>query len=201
MELIAILEKIIFDDYNYKGTSLVQKRVNIFKIIHQQFIMRKFYVFFSICISTLSVLSAQFAQARDYRIPAPSQEPLQLDLLTNPKGNVITADTIDQKQLTVPSLWWAQEQSENKLLDNWIAYPAKNAQPGRVDLIVNEQIWNALEGIERYSFVNRLGTVARTYGYNIRVFNYEKEPLASYTCNLNLETPLCSIDMNSTGIL
>ena len=162
--------------------------------------MRQFTLFFSI-ITTLSIFPIQIAKAQDSRIPAPSQEPLQLDLLTNPKGNVITADTIYQKQLTVPSLWWAQEQSENKLLDNWIAYPANNVQPGRVDLIVNEQIWNALEGIERYSFVNRLGSVARTYGYNVRVFNYEKEPLASYTCNLNLETPLCSIDMNSTGIL
>lgn len=163
--------------------------------------MRQFSLLFSICTATLSIFPIQFVQARDSRIPAPSQAPLELDLLTNPTDNIITADTISQQQLTVPSLWWAQEQSENKLLDNWIAYPANNAQPGRVDLIVNEQVWNALEGIERYSFVNRLGTVARTYGYNIRVFNYEKEPLASYTCNLNLQTPLCSIDMNSTGIL
>lgn len=162
--------------------------------------MRQLSLLFSICIAT-SVLPAQFAQARDSRIPAPSQEPLQLELLTNPTGNVITADTIYQKQLTVPSLWWAQEQSENKLLDNWIAYPANNVQSGRVDLIVNEQIWNVLDYLERYNFVNRLGTVARTYGYNIRVFNYEKEPLATYTCNLNPQTPLCSIDMNATGLL
>lgn len=163
--------------------------------------MRQISFFFSICISTLSVLPVQFAQARDSRIPAPSQAPLELDLLTNPKDNVITADTIYQKQLTVPSLWWAQEQSENKLLDNWIAYPANNAQPGRVDLIVNEQIWSVLDYLERYTFVNRLGSVARTYGYNIRVFNYEKEPLATYTCNLNLSKPLCNINMNATGLL
>ncbi|MGB3757515.1 MAG: hypothetical protein WBA07_14245 [Rivularia sp. (in: cyanobacteria)] len=163
--------------------------------------MRQFSLLFSICISTLSIFPVQFVQARDSRIPAPSQEPLELDLLTKPKGNVITADTIYQQQLTVPSLWWAQEQSENKLLDNWIAYPANNAQPGRVDLIVNEQIWNVLDYLERYNFVNRLGTEARTYGYNIRVFNYEKEPLATYTCNLNLKTPLCNIDLNVTGLI
>ncbi len=163
--------------------------------------MRQFSLLFSICISTLSIFPVQFVQARDSRIPAPSQEPLELDLLTNPKGNVITADTIYQQQLTVPSLWWAQEQSENKLLDNWIAYPANNAQPGRVDLIVNEQIWNVLDYLERYNFVNRLGTEARTYGYNVRIFNYEKEPLATYTCNLNLTTPLCNIDLNVTGLI
>ncbi|MGB3639002.1 MAG: hypothetical protein WBA39_15705 [Rivularia sp. (in: cyanobacteria)] len=163
--------------------------------------MRQFSLLFSICISTLSIFPIQFVEARDSRIPAPSQAPLELDLLTNPKGNVITADTIYQQQLTVPSLWWAQEQSENKLLDNWIAYPANNSQPGRVDLIVNEQIWSVLDYLERYNFVNRLGTEARTYGYNIRVFNYEKEPLATYTCNLNLKTPLCNIDLNVTGLI
>ena len=162
--------------------------------------MRKFYLVFSIFITTFSIFPVQFAQAQS-RIPIPSQAPLELDLLTNPRDNIITADTISQKQLTLPSLWWAQEQSQNKLLDNWIAYPANNSQPGRVDLIVNEQIWNALEGIELYSFVNRLGSVARTYGYNIRVFNYEKELLGTYTCNLNLTTPLCNIKMNTTGLL
>ncbi len=166
-----------------------------------QLTMGRFPLFFSIFISTILVLPIQSAQGRDSRIPAPSQAPLELDLLTNPRDNIITADTIYQKQLTIPSLWWAQEQSENKLLENWIAYPANNFESGRVDLIVNKQIWNALEGIERYSFVNHLGSVARSYGYNIRVFNDKKKPLATYTCNLNLSTPLCKIDMNSTSIL
>ena len=162
--------------------------------------MRQFTLFFSI-ITTLSIFPIQIAKAQDSRIPAPSQDPLELELLTNPQGNIITADTIYQQQLTVPSLWWAQEQSEKKLLENWIAYPPTNSEAGRVDLIVNEQIWNeALEGVERYSFVNRLGTVARSYGYNIRVFNDEKELLATYTCNLRLDTPLCNIQMNNIGI-
>ena len=163
--------------------------------------MRLFSLLFSICISTVSVLPAQFAQARDSRIPLPSQAPVELELLSNPRDNVITANTIFQQKLTIPSLWWAQEQSEKKLLDNWIAYPAKNSQPGRVDLIVNQQIWNVLDYLERYNFVNHLGTVARNYGYNIRVFSYEKEALATYTCNLNLNQPLCDIDINAAGLL
>ncbi|MEM7715269.1 MAG: hypothetical protein AAF349_17100 [Cyanobacteria bacterium P01_A01_bin.68] len=163
--------------------------------------MRRLSLLFTIFISTASVSPIKFAKAQDSRVPAPSQKPLELELLTNPKGNVITADTVFQQQLTVPSLWWAQEQSEKKLLENWIAYPPTNSEAGRVDLIVNEQIWNeALEGVERYSFVNRLGTVARSYGYNIRVFNDEKELLATYTCNLSLNTPLCNIQMNNIGV-
>ncbi|MEB3219055.1 MAG: hypothetical protein VKN72_22845 [Nostocales cyanobacterium 94392] len=163
--------------------------------------MRQISLLLSIVISTFCLLPPEFVQARDSRIPAPSQAPLELDLLNNPTDNIITANTIYQQQLTVPSLWWAQEQSENKLLDNWIAYPASNSQPGRVDLIVNEEVWNILDYLERYNFVNHLGSVARGYGYNIRVFNYEKEPLATYTCNLNISKPLCKIDMNAAGLL
>ncbi len=163
--------------------------------------MRQISLMLSICISSFYLLSAQCVQARDSQTPSPSQAPLELDLLDNPQDNIITADTIHQQQLTVPSLWWAQEQSENKLLGNWIAYPATNSQPGRVDLIVNEQIWNVLDYLERYNFVNHLGSVAQSYGYNIRVFNYEKEPLATYTCNLSKNTPSCNIDMNATSLL
>lgn len=120
--------------------------------------------------------------------------PLELELLTNPKDGVITADTINPRQLTIPSFWWAQEQAQNKLLDNWIAYPKTQTNPGRVDLLVNQQIWALLDYLERYDFVNRMGTVGRDYGYNVRVFNYQQEPLASYTCNF-LDTPRCSINL------
>jgi len=34
---------------------------------------------------------------------------------------VITADTISQSELTIPSLWWAKEQFGG--FDNWLAYP------------------------------------------------------------------------------
>ena len=162
--------------------------------------MRQFSLLFSIFISTLSVLPIQSAEAQNRRIPEPSKDELKLDLLKNTPDNIITADTVYQKKLTVPSLWWAQEQSENKLLDNWIAFPQIDNEPARVDLIVNEQVWNLLDYLERYNFVNRMGTVARNNGYNIRVFNYEKEPLATYTCNFNLSKNLCNININATGL-
>jgi len=130
-------------------------------------------------------------------IPLPSQAPLQLYLLTQPKDNIITAKTIHPQKLTVPSLWWAKENSENKLLDNWIAYPASPTEPPRVDLIVNQQIWSLLDYMERYVFVNRLGSIASKSGYNIRVFDYQKEPLATYTCNFPKSPASCNIQMNN----
>ncbi len=118
-------------------------------------------------------------------------------MLTNPRGSIITANIIDQGKLSVPSLWWIKEISENKLLDNWIAYPFKNQQTARVDVIVNQQIWSLLDYLERYDFVNNLGDIARSYGYNIRVFNYQKESLASYTCNFDTNPLSCKIKINS----
>ncbi|MDZ8264549.1 hypothetical protein [Nostoc sp. ChiQUE01b] len=142
---------------------------------------------------TLTALLVPPSLAQTRSIPSPSSAPLELDLLTKPKDYVITATTIHPERLTVPSLWWAQQNSEKKLLDNWIAYPASNKEPARVDLIVNQQIWSLLEYMERYDFVNRLGSAARNFGYNVRVFNYQKEPLATYTCNFSISPALCSI--------
>ncbi|WP_138503154.1 hypothetical protein [Nostoc sp. PA-18-2419] len=135
--------------------------------------------------------------AQTLPIPSPSSAPLELDLLTNPKDYVITANTINPTQLTVPSFWWAQQNSEEKLLDNWIAYPAFAKEPARVDLIVNQQIWSLLDYVQRYDFVNRLGSTGRNFGYNVRVFNYQKESLATYTCNFSISPALCSIQMGN----
>lgn len=142
---------------------------------------------------SLTTLLVPPSLAQTPLIPSPSSAPLELDLLTKPKDYVITANTIHPERLTVPSLWWAQQNSEKKLLDNWIAYPASEKEPARVDLIVNQQIWSLLEYVERYDFVNRLGSAARNFGYNVRVFNYQKEPLATYTCNFSTSPALCSI--------
>jgi len=149
-----------------------------------------------ISLTTISLLSIQPSTAQ---IEA-SNAPLELNLLEKPKG-VITANTINQGQLTVPSLWWAKVNSENKLLDNWIAYPAEGIQPARVDLVVNQQFWSILDYLERYNFVNRVGSLARNYGYNMRVFNYQQERLATYTCNFNTSPAICRIDIESQNKL
>jgi hypothetical protein len=149
-----------------------------------------------ITLTTISLLSTQPSRAQtESLIPDASGAPLELNLLNNPKG-VVTASTINQGKLTVPSLWWAKENSENKLLDNWIAYPAEGTQSARVDVVVNQQFWSILDYLERYNFVNRVGSLARNYNYNVRVFNYQQERLATYTCNFNTSPSLCRIDID-----
>ncbi|MEA5616749.1 hypothetical protein VB711_02685 [Cronbergia sp. UHCC 0137] len=129
-------------------------------------------------------------------IPQPSDAPLELNLLKKSKPSVITSNTINPDGLTVPSLWWAKENSEKKLLDNWIAYPASPKESARLDLIVNQQIWSLLDYLERYNFLNYLGSISRQSGYNVRVFNYQEELLATYTCNFIKSPTLCTIKMN-----
>lgn len=156
----------------------------------------KLILLLTFTLSNIAFLPIASTLAQTSSVPLPSNAPLELDLLTQPK-NVITASTINLSGLTTPSLWWAKENSESKLLDNWIAYPASDTESARVDLIVNQQIWSLLDYLERYDFVNRLGSSARKDGYNIRVFNYQKELLGTYTCDFNSNSKNCNISLNA----
>lgn len=127
---------------------------------------------------------------------APSKEPLETQLLnpdSSPNGNnIVTANTISQTQLSVPSLWWAKEQFNEvggKLINNWIAYQNEK----RIDLIVNRQPWTLLDYLGKYRFTNKFGTVARKNSYNVRVFNPQGELLAAYTCNYTQSPVACQI--------
>ncbi|MDB9354915.1 hypothetical protein PN486_01360, partial [Nodularia spumigena CS-587/03] len=80
-------------------------------------------------------------------------------------------------------------------------YPANEQEPARVDLIVNQQIWSLLDYLERYDFVNRLGSSARKDGYNVRVFNYQQNLLATYTCNFVTSPISCRIQINTQNRL
>lgn len=162
---------------------------------------------------SLSVsLLPQPLSAQTPSVPQPSTAPLDLSLLepASPNNGVaastinceqiaaITANTICQQQLTIPSLWWANAQFGDKLLENWLTYPADGTVAARIDLVVNRQNWSLTDYLERYAFVNHFGTVARDYGYNVRVFNYQRELLATYTCNAT-SPRLCSIQVEATG--
>lgn len=136
-------------------------------------------------------------------IPPPIEPPLDLTLLqpgADPAARgILTATTISQEGLTIPSLWWVREQFGGKLLDNWLAYPENADRPNRVDLIVNRQIWSLLDYLERYRFVNQFGITAKDYGYNTRVFNRQGTLLAAYTCEVGPEPGFCQIWLDSSG--
>jgi hypothetical protein len=126
--------------------------------------------------------------------------PLDSELLefNNPltSKNVITDRTISEQGLTIPSLWWAKEQFDpygGRLITHWIAYPDDR----RIDLVVNRQLWSLLNYVERYRFVNKFGTVAREYQYNLRIFDRQQKCLVTYSCNF--DTNRCAIDFEPSG--
>lgn len=91
----------------------------------------------------------------------------------------------------MPSLWLAQKLFGGKLLDRWFVDPGNTW----VIIIVNRQLWSLLDYMERYQFVNRFGTVASEYGYNVRVCNRQGTALAVYSCQDDRR--FCRIDLES----
>lgn len=131
-------------------------------------------------------------------------------------GSVITEGTISQSGLTVPSLWWAQEQFGGKLLDYWVAHLGSET-PRRVDLVVNQQVWVRYTYLERYEFISHFGTSASDFGFSTRVFDWQGDLLAAYICEFeqapevvgfgvqgenvpNMAPQQCQVFLDSTGI-
>lgn len=123
----------------------------------------------------------------------PSVVPLDLVALrTEPLPVPLrSATTISTISLTVPSLWWVEEQhaaqdpSETRLVENWLAYPLTTNEPGRVDVVVNRQLWSLLDYLERYEFINEFGNSAKDFGYNLRIFDNRAKLLGAYTCDFS----------------
>ena len=164
--------------------------------------MRIVQILLSLSLGAIAVLPTRPSPAQTAAMPQPSEAPLEVSLLrpgANKDGRTITSNTVSQQGITIPSLWWANEQFGEDLLNNWLAYPAQGDNAARIDLLVNRQNWSLLDYIERYQFIHHFGTVARDYGYNLRVFNEQEELLATYTCNFSPNPSQCNIQLDSTG--
>ncbi|MBW4661265.1 MAG: hypothetical protein KME15_21535 [Drouetiella hepatica Uher 2000/2452] len=132
---------------------------------------------------------------------AVASEPNTLLLLTTPlneqqvnqlwAGNVptdrsiIAANTVSQSDLTIPSLWWAQKQFGGTLLNYWVAYSGADGAPRRIDLLVDQQVWNGTSYIDRYAFITQMGETAKDFDYNLRVFTWRGDLLGAYVCDFS----------------
>jgi len=102
-----------------------------------------------------------------------------------PDPRMVTANTISQEGLTLPSLWWVRDQFGEQLLETWLVYPAREDSLQRVELVVNPQVWSIYNYVERYTFVNHFGLFASAYGYSTRVFDRQGNLLAAYLCDFS----------------
>lgn len=113
-----------------------------------------------------------------------------------------SSDSVEPKisvaSIVAPSLWWAQEQFDpfgGRLINDWLTYP----QIKQIDLTVNWQLWTLLDYLGRYRFINQFGTVAREYGYSLRIFNQQQQCLALYEYNDRTNPPKWEITIEGLG--
>lgn len=105
---------------------------------------------------------------------------------------------ITAASVAAPSLWWAIKQFDpfgGRLIDDWLTYP----QIKQIDLTVNWQLWTLLDYLGRYRFINQFGTVAREYGYSLRIFNQQQQCLALYEYNDQTNPPKWEITIEGLG--
>ncbi len=95
-----------------------------------------------------------------------------------------SALTPSQQGLTPPSLWWTDQLYGQKLVVNWLVFPANIAGEKQVNLIVRSDLWSRYTYSERYAVTNHFGSFANQYGYQLVVIDRQGLPLASYLCNL-----------------
>ncbi|OKH39953.1 hypothetical protein NIES2119_03080 [[Phormidium ambiguum] IAM M-71] len=142
-----------------------------------------FWLFLLLFSFNLQPVKAQYQERFQRRI--------QQEICPKP----ITQNDISQANFTPPSIWWAAERFGGMILDFWFTCPAEN----RVYLIVNRQIWNSLNYVERYSFVNHFGTYSRLDKYNVEVLNPQLETLAAYRCVYTVNPLNCNLWVESFG--
>jgi hypothetical protein len=56
-----------------------------------------------------------------------------------------------------------------------------------------------LDYLGRYRLINQLGTVAREYGYDLRIFNQQKQCLATYEYNPDSNPPKWDIHLEQSN--
>lgn len=126
--------------------------------------------------------------------------------------------------LAQPSLWLNRDlfafrtKFSTKLLENWLVCPSTNSDRGRIDLVINGQLWGLLDYFERYELLQQFGNgndqpdQRFKSGYNLRIFarqgqipGQRQKPLATYTClladRLSQGTPSrnCSIQIRDAN--
>jgi hypothetical protein len=151
----------------------------------------------SLCFGVAKEFTVLAQQKADPTLPDICE--VDLSLLksdsTSIPAHITTADTVSLIKMTLPSLWWASEQSPPNLISNWVADRTQN----QVYLVVNPQYWNILDYVDRYAFVDRFGRVSRGYGYNLRLCTDRKIVLAEYQCDKIANSTSCRILMNAAG--
>lgn len=140
-----------------------------------------------------SVLLGSHTAIAQSRRPQPPTNPvpaeLQFLLDKRPEIPHASANTPSQQGFTVPSLWWANQQFGEKLVLDWQAYTAEQAQTQQINVIVRPELWTRYTYYERYGFVLKFGSDTSNFGYQLLVLDSQDFLLGAYTCDFAQGNP------------
>jgi hypothetical protein len=129
---------------------------------------------FGVLTSPGQVLSA------DFGLKAP--DPVLKLLQTPVQKPQVKANTPSETSLTVPGLWWANQQFGDKMLTNWFAYRRPEDHSSQVRAVIRPDLWSRYTYLERYAFLKRFGATTSAAGYHLLVLDQQNYLLGSYTC-------------------
>ncbi len=110
--------------------------------------------------------------------------PKVLQLLeAQPTAPLINSTTPSQSELSIPSVWWAEELFGGNLVIHWLAYPRTDRGERQVNVIVSPERWARYSYLQRYAFVYHFGTVLQQDDSQLLVQNIRGELLAAYICD------------------
>jgi hypothetical protein len=116
----------------------------------------------------------------DFGLRAPAQ--VETLLQTPVQKPQVKADTPSDKSLTVPGLWWANQQFGDKMVQNWFAYRRPEDRSSQVRAIIRPDLWSRYTYLERYAFLKRFGATSSAAGYHLLVLDRQNYLLGAYTC-------------------
>jgi hypothetical protein len=167
----------------------------------------KLYAGLTLLAYSLIGLPAKAVDPSELRVEALNAESPEYGKCENKVSAVLDRLAQDpfNPSLSQPSLWLNRDifasraRFSSKLFENWLVCPSVNSDRGRIDLVVNGQLWGLLDYFERYELLQQFGNGSDQpdqqfkSGYNLRVFSRQnpKAPLAHYTClSAPLKAPL-----------
>lgn len=125
-----------------------------------------------VCLSGTAATAQSLTEQADILRHLNEQQPTTVEPLA------ATADAPSDKDFTIPSLWWQQQQQgdaiSRRLIDTWRAYDSSVSAVPHVDVLVNGQIWPLLNYLEQYAFITQFGESAKAYGYHLRIFTGDR---------------------------
>lgn len=121
-----------------------------------------------------------YALPSDPRLKAPERVETLLQMpLQRPQ---VKANKPSELSLTLPGLWWANQQFGDKMVIDWFVYRRPENSSSQVRAIIRPDLWSRYTYLERYAFLKRFGATTSAAGYHLLVLDRQNYLLGSYTC-------------------